>query len=93
MDTGDFLRAGVFVAAYGEFVVASSTVFGNGAFCGGIGIIGGAACGVRVKITGESIRGIGHLILHSGGVSLLRGVDSFDVEVFSRVGGLEGAGI
>jgi hypothetical protein len=93
VDTGDIFLAGVFVEAYGEFVVADSAVFGNGVIYCGDRAARSATCGVCVEIEGESIRSVGHLILHSGGDSLLCGVDGFDVEIFARVGDLEGAGI
>ena len=93
MDTSGFFIAGAGVSAHVAFFLENPAVGGIGAFCCGDWIIGGATCGLRVEVESESIRGVGHLILHSSGDSLLRGVDGFDVEIFARLGDLEGAGI
>ena len=71
----------------------SAAVCGNGFICCGNGIAGGTSCSVCVEIESESIRGVGHLILHSCCDSLLRGVDGFCLEILAWRGGLEGAGI
>jgi hypothetical protein len=91
VDPGDFYAAGFNISAYAEFIVENSTLGGAGAFCFGDRAACGAACGLCVEIAVESIFDIGHPILHSGGVSLLCGVDGFGLAVFARIGDLEGA--
>src|SRR5580658_1943452 len=50
VDTGDIFFAGVFVEAYGDVVVESAAVCGNGFICCGNGIAGGTSCSVCVEI-------------------------------------------
>ena len=71
--------------AYGESGIEISAVAGEWVlFICGNWIACGASCGLRVEIEGESIPGFGHLILRSGGVFILCGVDCFGVEIFAR---------